>query len=169
MVLSVALTSCRHAAPTGNSSFTLVNDFGALQAPASDASELKIVQAMSIRVAPKAIPPLTLPKYPASALAAHLLDIQYAVTITIDTEGRVIHIERSYARLPYTSAFRDEFVAAIEQAVATWKFEPGKLAHLDPQENERPLVTGSENAESKLTVAFCFTQSGKAQLELAKH
>jgi hypothetical protein len=168
ILMAIVLASCRHISPTGNSSYTVVDDIGALKSAPVDASKLKVTASMSVLVVPKPIPPLVMPEYPSSALAAHLLDVQFAVTLVIDKEGRVITIEPSLARLPYTNAFREEFVTAIEQAVKTWRFEPGKLAHLEPQPDGRPLVTGLEDVDSKLTIAFNFARSGKVLSEINK-
>jgi hypothetical protein len=152
--------ACRHVPVVGHSSFQFVDEIGAPRTVA-DASKLKIVESMSVVVAPKPLEPVVLPKYPPLALKAHLGDIHIAVSVKIDETGQVVDVERSIARIPYTTAFQDEFLQEVTTAVRQWKFEPGKLAHIEPQSDGTPLVTSTEDQNSTLTVAFTFSSSGK--------
>lgn len=151
---------CQHASNTGRSSFTFVDQVGAPPAAPVDASKMKIVESMSVVIPPKPAGSLVLPTYPAAALKAHLQDIHLAVSLSIDESGRVTDVQPSIARVPYTTAFQEQFFAAARKAVQEWRFEPGKLARIEPQADGRPLVTGTETTASTLTVAFTFSSTG---------
>jgi hypothetical protein len=161
VALTFLLASCRTPpTPRGSSSFTPVDDLGAPAIPA-DASKLKISTAMSIRVAPKPIPPLALPLYPHAAISANLRDIQLAAKLTINEAGQVADVAPSLARLPYTNAFHDAFFAAIDSAVRTWHFEPGQLAHVFPMDDGSPMIDRSEPEVSTIILVFTFSQTGR--------
>jgi hypothetical protein len=151
--------SCHHTV-AGTSSFAFVGETGNREPAPKDAANLRIAEPISILIPPKPLLPLKVPVYPESIFREHLQDIQMAVTITIDKAGRVSDVSPSLARFPYTNRFQAEFQLAIERAVASWHFEPGQLAHLDPQSQSAPVVVGIESVESQLTVAFTFRQSG---------
>jgi hypothetical protein len=152
--------ACRHAAINGRTSFAFVDEVGTLPRPPIDASKMKVMEAISVIVPPKPLGELTPPQYPPAALKVRLQDIALAVTLSIDENGKVVDVQRSIARMASTTAFQEEFLAAAEMAVRAWRFEPAKLAHIEPQPDGRPLVVGTENTSSKLTVAFTFSASG---------
>jgi len=160
IAVAVCDTSCRHAPPAGHTSYAVVDDVGPLARRPVDASTLKVVEDMSVIVSPKPLETVPMPVYPPEALKAQLQDVRIAVTVTIDAQGRVVDVARSITSIPYTTAFQDEFFAAAAAAVRKWRFEPGRLAHLEPQADGRPLVTGTEPTSTKLTIAFTFSTSG---------
>lgn len=159
----VGLAACRQAGPTGASAFTLVEETGAPMPAPTDAAKMRLDGPVTVDLPPKPVGLQALPEYPKAALGAGLRDVEVAVTLTIDRSGRVSEVGPSLARIPYTTAFHAEFLAAAEKAVRTWQFEPGQSVHLEPQADHVPVVTGAEAEESRITVAFTFSQSGRVR------
>ena len=114
---------------------------------------------MDIYVDAKPVEPLAMPVYPPRALAAHAGDVTVKVDVTVSKEGRVSEMAPDILDFSTISRFHDDFRAAVEAAVSTWRFEPAQIDRLEPKANGQPIIVGSEAQERVFVVSFKFTES----------
>lgn len=112
---------------------------------------------------PRAIGTLTEAVYPPAALAAHEGPVSIGIRLVVDVEGRVSDVSSSMLAVSTPTAFAGEFRAAIEAAVAQWRFKPAEVRHFTTVTNAagtyRSLI-GSEKTEWALHVSFSFNAAG---------
>ncbi|MCX6954228.1 MAG: hypothetical protein NTV51_18920 [Verrucomicrobia bacterium] len=169
LLAGAALAGCRHAvAPgaavpaEGRSSFEFVTP-----PPAPEAKEAKIAAVEPLAkdewVPPRALETLARPVYPADALAAKEGPVTVGVRIVVGVEGRVTEVGQSLLTFSTPTRFDAEFRAAVEAAVAQWKFRPAEVRHFTTVTNKEGTyrsMTGSEKTEWALHVAFAFNATG---------
>jgi hypothetical protein len=78
----------------------------------------------------------TLPKYPESALAVHDGPHREVVRFVIDTEGKVKEIVDSPMEASDGGPFAADYRRAVEEALRTWRYEPGVFQHVKPGEDK---------------------------------
>jgi len=71
-----------------------------------------------------------LPKYPEQALAAHDGPHREIVRIVIDTHGSVSQVLDSPMARSDGGPFAAEYRRAVDDAVRTWRYQPGRLQHV---------------------------------------
>jgi hypothetical protein len=142
----------------GNSSVTFVNR----EIPEGTTSLGKMKLTTSTTGLVQAIPiePLTLPLYPAGALAAHLGPITKTVTINIGKDGHVSSVSPSIFGFSTPTRFDPEFDKAIEAAVLKWEFNPAWSVPLEPGKDGSPIVGDPVPTECSLDAVFTFSSSG---------
>jgi hypothetical protein len=119
---SVAHTEPPPPMPQGKSSYTYIFD------PANPALGLPgDVQF----VRPMAIETKTGPKYPERALAAHDGPHHETVRIVIDDHGAVSQVLDSPMERSDGGPFAEDYRRAVNDAVRTWRYEPGRLQHVE--------------------------------------
>ena len=74
----------------------------------------------------------TLPKYPENALAANDGPHREIVRIVIDTHGIVSHVGDSPMGQSDGGPFAQDYRRAVDDAVRTWRYQPGVLQHVVP-------------------------------------
>ena len=74
----------------------------------------------------------TLPKYPERALAAHDGPHREIVRIVIDTHGVVSQVLDSPMGQSDGGPFAEDYRRAVDEAVRTWRYQPGALQHVAP-------------------------------------
>jgi len=121
---------------------------------------IKITKSMTGFVKPQPMEPLTLPVYPAKALAAHTGAVRFAVRIDIAKDGHVTAVSPSMYEFSKPTKFDDEFYRAIEAAVLSWEFEPGWSVPMEPGKDGSPVLGEPEATESSLDAIFTFTSAG---------
>ena len=156
LITLVFLDGCQHSSGVASIKFI---DSEHPQPPA-DARELKVEIGTTVFVEAQPIEPLAIPVYPRVALAANLGSVTIAVKISVDKDGRVEAVSPSMAGISLPTRFYQQFHEAIETAIAQWRFEPAKLARLEPAKKGPPIVTGEQNAETSFDIAFTFSRSG---------
>ncbi len=113
--------------------------------------------------------PLAKPVYPPVALAAHAGMATVGVRLVVDTAGRVSEVRPSLAILSMPSPFAAEFRAAVEAAVAQWRFRPAEIRQLelvrDPG-GDFNRVTSREKIEWAFDVEFTFNATGDVLTQL---
>ena len=83
-------------------------------------------------VRPLAIETKTLPRYPASALAARDGLHREVVRIVIDAKGNVGEVVDSPMEPSDGGPFAGDYRRAVDAAVRTWRFQPGEFRHIKP-------------------------------------
>jgi hypothetical protein len=119
-------------------------------------------------VSPRALGPLAEPVYPAAALVARAGPVVMGVRILVDVEGKVADVAPSLLSWSTPTPWAAEFRAAVEAAVAQWRFRPGEVRHFTTVTNAQGTfrsMTGSEPTEWALHVAFTFNATGGMVLE----
>jgi hypothetical protein len=76
--------------------------------------------------------PLTLPQYPPAALAARAGDATVVLRFVIDDNGTITQIGLSPRGGTTPGRFADEFRAAAETAVRSWKYLPARIDWVVP-------------------------------------
>jgi outer membrane biosynthesis protein TonB len=107
--------------------------------------------------------PLATPVYPVAALKAGAGEVIVGVRITVDADGRVSDVGTSLAALSTPSPFAAEFRAAVEVAVAQWRFRPGEVRHLETvhgPDGDYQRMTSRENVAGTFDVEFTFNATG---------
>ena len=154
------LAGCRSTAK-GHSSFEIVHPpagFG-LQSrskPETSASRIEFVE-------PLALGALTLPVYPASALAARAGERIVYLTFTIDESGNVRDAHPTIDRLHLPDRFAEEFLSATISAVEQWKFRPGHRVYWEKDAAGEDRYVRAEKIERTIDVKFTFETSGKVR------
>lgn len=132
VIVALLATGCapkKHAAPIapsppspeGKASYKYILDPAnpALNLPA----DVQFVRPMPVDMK-------TLPKYPERALAAHDGPHRELVRIVIDSEGGVGQVLDSPMGPSDGGPFAADFRRAVDDAVRTWRFEPGEFRHV---------------------------------------
>lgn len=111
------------------------------------------------------------PEYPTVAVTAMRWPVTIGMRITIDESGRVSAVAPSLAVFSLPNEFTKEFQAAVETALAQWKFSPAEIRHLVPLPGPGDYWTAArvEKVESFLDVAFTFTSVGNVQVSPVEH
>ena len=78
----------------------------------------------------------TLPTYPANALAAHDGPHREVVRFVIDTHGNVDKIVDSPMEPSDEGPFAGDYRRAVEEALRSWRYEPGVFQHVKPGEDK---------------------------------
>jgi hypothetical protein len=78
----------------------------------------------------------TLPTYPANALAAHNGPHREVVRFIIDTHGNVDKIVDSPMESSDEGPFAADYRRAVEEALRSWRYEPGVFQHVKPGEDK---------------------------------
>jgi hypothetical protein len=168
-LLLLALAACRHAPPPridGTSSFTFVEPpqpppsakpSGDLDATPRQSTEMLLLA--------RPIEPLAKPVYPSVALGRETMPVVIGVQITVDVDGRVAHVRTSLAVMSTPTPRAAEFRAAVEDALAQWRFRPAELRRLAPATDATGAPTWTlasrEKSECVYDVSFVFQSSGE--------
>ena len=166
----LALVACRHA-PTSKAEASGESTFSFVEAPSPTESSGKGEMATGPRqpvdvvVAAEPILPLAKPVFPAAALGRLRVPALIGVRITVDARGGVADVAPSLKALTMPGPFVREFQAAVEAAVAQWRFTPAERRHLvpgrgGPMKEDYWVVTRAEKTEAVFDVAFTFSGSG---------
>ena len=120
-----------------------------------------------VEVKTKAEPlePLATPVYPRRALGRVPLPMMVGVRINVDASGRVAHVGASLVTFSTGGEYAEEFRAAVEAALALWRFRPAEMRHLEPRPGRGGQggywqVTRAEPTEDAFDLAFTFTAKG---------
>jgi hypothetical protein len=119
-------------------------------------------------VAPRALGKLSEPVYPAVALAAGAGPVTMGMRVVVDAEGKVADVGPSMRAWSTPTPWAAEFRAAIEAAVAQWRFRPAEVRHFTTVTNAEGSyrsMTRSEKTEWALHVTFSFKAEGGAVVE----
>lgn len=172
-LVSAWLAGCRHAAVAPVSEGTSSYKFVTPPPPPPKKKEISIdgppPATQTLNAQP--ILPLATPVYPPAALAAHAGAATVGVRITVDATGRVSDIRPSLVSLTLPSPFAAEFQAAVEAAVAQWRFHPGELRYLELVKDpggDFQRVTSREKVEWTFEVSFAFNAPGDVLMRLPK-
>jgi hypothetical protein len=84
-------------------------------------------------IAPRPLAPSPLlPSYPPRPLADGFGPATCAVRIIVGTDGTVTHLETSPLVPSTPGPYEEEFLAAVREAVRTWKFSPALKRRYEP-------------------------------------
>jgi hypothetical protein len=78
----------------------------------------------------------TLPTYPENALAAHNTPHREIVRFVIDTHGNVDKVVDSPIEPSDGGPFAADYRRAVEEALRSWRFDPGVFQHVKPGEDK---------------------------------
>lgn len=111
-------------------------------------------------IPPSPIGDLADPVYPAAALAAHAGSCAVFVTITIDAKGEVTEVSPSWQRFNMPNRFSEQFLAAVEDAVRGWRFEPARNVYWQKVAGEDYRYISTETIPVRTDIKFTFEASG---------
>lgn len=159
--------ACHHhvTAPkpdSGASSFRIVVP----PAPANQATVLSLDEPVSTErfKDAEAILPLTLPIYPAKALAAKAGLVNVGVKISVDSDGHVTDLSPSLLTFSTPTRYASAFEEAVRVAVMTWHFHPAQHYYFEISPDESGVAKAKllrkENTETFFDIAFTFTATG---------
>ncbi len=169
--VAAVVGGCRHApvakaGPEGRSAFRFVEDADAsLAAGTTAAITTGPRQPVDVRVPAEPIQPLAEPEYPRAARGGQSGPALVGVRITVDATGRVVDVGPSLRAISTPGPWAAEFRAAVEAAVAQWRFTPAEIRRLvpgrgGPQQEDYWVVTRAEKTDATFDVAFTFTAAG---------
>lgn len=105
----------------------------------------------------------TLPKYPENALAARDGPHREVVRFVIDTHGSVEKIVDSPVEPSDAGPFAADYRHAVEEALRSWRFDPGVFQHVKPGEDkdgdgtpDYKIMTSWEHVPVYYDVRFTF-------------
>ena len=153
---------CKHA-PVGASSFR-IEDFKTT-AQAVHARDLRIEKPTDVFVDAKPIGNLVNPAYPPQALANRVSAI-ISVRVAVNASGVATDEGRGLVDLSLPTPYDHEFRAAVDAALAQWRFQPAKIAHLLPRANQTPVIVGIDVIERTYAVVFTFSLSAGSSVTL---
>lgn len=115
-------------------------------------------------ISPRAQPGNAPPVYPPRLVAARYGDATIAVRIVVSTSGSVSSIDDSPLMNSRAGPMEEEFRDAVEAAVSSWRFHPGKLRRVEKGEDydldgapDFTRVLSSENIPVYLDIRFDFS------------
>ena len=170
-LVAAIFAGCRHmprgtnTVSDGHSAFSFMPPPPVPSAEAGNASPPEPAAPCDMFVDAEPIEPLDLPTYPPAALAARAGWSTVGVRLTIDPRGRVSDVRPSLMCFSSGGPFVAEFRAAVETAVARWRFNPAGIQHVEPYHTPDGKtywqVVRSQPVETTCDVLFTFTAGGK--------
>ena len=104
-----------------------------------------------------------LPRYPERALAANDGPHREIVRIVIDTKGIVSQVSDSPMGTSDGGPFAEDYRRAVDEAVRTWRYQPGVLQHVVPGNDldadgkpDYKVVTSSDLVAVYYDIRFTF-------------
>jgi hypothetical protein len=176
LVAGMGLAACRHAPtlqPRGESGFTFI-DPPASPTPVQKKGVIDDAPTEPVETMLLAVPhqPLAKPIYPPAALGRQSTPALVAVRITVDATGSVADVRPSWLAFSSPGPFAAEFQAAVEAALAQWRFRPAELRRLapatDPARKGSWILLSEEKTACVFDVAFTFTVEGDVLSRAAK-
>jgi len=165
---ALVLAGCQHPRtsfrPDGTSSFQFISPPPAkvTAGPAAAPDGAPSPGRISV-IEPQPMGALTTPVYPPAALAARAGLVTVGMALTVDGTGRVSSVAPSLRSYSTPTPWAAEFVAAVEAAVASWRFRPAEIMHFEvvrhPNGNYMRLLS-REKMEWKYDVSFTFGATG---------
>jgi hypothetical protein len=170
LALALAFAGCAQSAkvkrPLVGASAVRFVDRPVPAASASGGMVAAELQPVDVVVPAEPIEPLANPRYPRAALGKVGFPVMVGVRITVDARGRVANVGPSMAAFSTGGEYGEEFQAAVERALAQWRFNPAELRHLVPRKGgpgqpDYWLVTRTQKTDYAFDVSFTFTTSGE--------
>ena len=163
------LAACHHASPPprveGSSAFTFVEPPPPPSAKPPGTISVGPQQPEIAMLVAAPIEPLAKPVYPAAALGRERMPVVVGVHITVDADGRVADTRASLAVPSTPTAHGEEFRAAVDEALAQWRFRPAELRWLAPMTDASGTpawaLTSREKVECTFDVSFVFQSTGE--------
>jgi hypothetical protein len=113
------------------------------------------------------IHPLAIPIYPAIARGANAGWVDVGVHVTVDPEGRVSSVTPSLNSFSIPGRFSGQFQAAVEAALAQWRFAPAEIKHLEQasggEDKTYLRLASREKIPAAFDVVFTFTAAGEVR------
>lgn len=142
-------------------------------APASGAATEAVqlvLEPVDVKYKAEPIAPLATPVYPRAALGRMRVPMMVGVRISVDGTGRVAHVGGSLVAFSSGGEFAEEFRAAVEAAMAEWRFKPAEIRQLVPQKGKSGRggywqVTRVQPTDDAFDVAFTFSSKGEVLTE----
>lgn len=167
LALGTVLAGCRSAdtrrPPAGGSAFRFVEPGGA--APTGQIAVAdETAQPADVLLPPEPIPPLDPPRYPEGARGKQAIPVTIGVRLTVAKDGTVSDVGWSPLILSTPGPRSEEFRAAVDAAVARWRFTPAEQQRLVPRKSPAGpywQVVRAEKTDATLDVEFTFTASGE--------
>ena len=134
--------------------------------PAAEPSEETAPAQSAVRkIRARPIQPLAKPVYPAALLGRVSLPVTVGVRINVDAEGRVTYVGDSFVAISTWGEYAGEFRAAVEEALAQWRFQPAEVRHLvlqdgGPGQGSYWLTTRTQNLDDWFDLSFTFAAKG---------
>jgi hypothetical protein len=124
-------------------------------------------------VAAEPLAPLSTPVFPRAALGKLRAPVLVGVQIVVDASGNVARIGPSLRALTTAGSLSADFLTAVDEAVAQWRFRPAEKRWMKPMKGSLGqedfwLITRVEKTEYAFDVSFAFTVSGDITSKLAK-
>lgn len=167
--LGVLQGGCQHRAaeraPQGTASFRFLDPPS--PPPSKVSATFEVGHAGEIVIPAQAILPLAVPVYPPIALRTSGFGTAVSVHVVVDEKGRVADVTPSPFGFTMPSPYRQEFFAAVERAVARWKFKPAEIQFTEPAVRdgaEVRVLTRREPIEATFDITFLFTSTGAVVL-----
>jgi hypothetical protein len=164
---------CAHASkmpPEGQASFAFVER--PVVSKATMAAEPVPRVAGDTVVPAEPVEPLARPVYPRAAVGAQKFPVTIGLRLSVDETGRVAGTSPSLLVFSSGGALSDEFLRAVEEAIAQWRFTPAEERHLVPKTDglgrEFWQVTRAQKTTWAFDVAFTFKPGGGVLREPSK-
>ncbi len=103
---------------------------------------------------------LPVPKYPPEALTARAGRFTAYITLTINEDGRVTDVQPSLARFALPNDYAAAFLQSIDEALATWDFDPARYVYWQRIANGDERYLRADAVPQRMEVRFTFTESG---------
>ena len=101
--------------------------------------------------------PLEKPAYPESALRTGADDFVLTVVITIDGDGRVTDVERSWKNgVSFTDAHGEAFLAAVRDAVSRWSLQGARQVYYRRSASGEREYLRTEKVQERVEMRFTF-------------
>ncbi len=173
------VAGCQHAtkpvarpAVEGASAFSFVErPVSAAAGPGAVTQIAALVwEPVDVKVKAEPIEPLATPVYPRIALGRVRMPMTVGVRIYVDATGRVADVGASMVAFSTGGELAEEFRAAVDEALAQWRFTPAEFRHMVPRTGRNGLgrgwqVTRTQPTDDAFDLAFTFTTKGDVVAE----
>ena len=165
------VAGCQHAVKPvarpgeGTSVFSFVERPVAAAAGAATEVATMVREPVDVKVKAEPLEPLATPVYPRVALGRVGRPMTVGVRITVDDTGRVAEVGASLVAFSTGGEWAEEFRAAVEEALAQWRFRPAEFRHLEPRASKTGRggywqITRTQPTDDGFDLAFTFTAKG---------
>lgn len=167
-------TGCHHAvrptlAPTGRSGFQFV-DRPVPAGAAHGTLQPAVREPVDVKVRAEPIEPLATPAFPRALLGRASTPVAVGVRVGLGPDGRVQEVGPSLVAFSSGGEHAEVFRAAVEAAVARWRFRPAEIRRLEPRTGAPGIgeywqVVRAQPTEDAFDVLFTFTSTGEVVTE----
>jgi hypothetical protein len=158
--LSLAFTGCSVRPRSGRASMQILEPIGSVSPAPKAHGKVEASAEEVVYIPAQALKPLAPPAYPANALVAGTENCTLYVTVTIDGDGRVSDISRSWRGLSSPTPLYEEFFRSIVDVSRQWVLQGARQVYYTRSADGERLYQRTEKVSESFDMKFTFESTG---------